>query len=80
MTGRPAPPALRGGPPTPWPPAALPGLHVHLGGHHRPPVARFTCRHGCTWQVSGVDEVAHFTTHITTHHTRHCPGKGDQTT
>lgn len=64
-----------------WPPALLPGLWVDLGDWHRKrevwlrlPEARFTCRHGCTYEAHGAADVAALTTRIDTDHARTCPG------
>jgi hypothetical protein len=72
-----------------WPPSLLFGLWVDLGHQTRggrwlrPPVARFSYRHGCAYAThpahDGQDaaRVAEFTAAVTGHHARHCPGPPD---
>lgn len=63
-----------------WAPSLLFGLWVEFGHHSlargwvRPPAARFACRHGCTYEAHGPEQVAAFTRGIDAHHARYCPG------
>ena len=64
-----------------WPPAAsFFGLHVDCGFYHvdldkwlRPPVARFTCRHGGKDVAVGAADVADFTKDLGVIHAQCCP-------